>query len=122
MACASVSCSGSNSPTVAAVNAVIERERKVESVLQVESQHVGLLLGKSGATIGAIQKESGAVLDVQKRAGAASSSQTVTVRGNATSVAKALAALEAVLQYKAECNEEMIIDPRMMPLLIGRGC
>jgi len=28
---------------------------------QVESQHVGLLLGKSGATINAIQRESGAV-------------------------------------------------------------
>ena len=116
---------------VNAVNAVIERERRIEQVVMVESQHVGLLLGKSGGTINAIQSESGAVLDVQKRSsgegeadskgGSKGGAQAVTVRGNTAAVQKALAALERVLQYQAECTEEVNVAPAMMPLLIGRG-
>lgn len=30
-------------------------------------------------------------------------------------------ALEGVLQYKAECNESVTVDPRMMHLLIGKA-
>ena len=110
---------------VAAVTATIERERKVEEVLMVESQHIGLLLGKSGGTINAIQRESGAVLDVQKRKGGdgddKGGAQAVTVRGSNAAVKKAMAALEVVLQYKAECAEEVVVAPSMMPLLIGRS-
>ena len=112
---------------VAQATALIERERRIEEIVQVETQHVGLLLGKNGTTINAIQSESGAVLDVQKRATngevsvGAAGSQAVTVRGNAAAVKKALAALEAVLQYNAECIEEVQVAPAMMPLLIGRG-
>ena len=110
---------------VAQVRGMIERERRVEEVVQVESQHIGLLLGAKGSTINAIQQESGAVVDVQKRDVAAGSkltgSQAVTVRGNSAAVKKALAALEAVLQYNAECTEEVAVSAAMMPLLIGRG-
>jgi polyribonucleotide nucleotidyltransferase len=115
---------------VAQVSAIIERERKVEQVLKVETQHVGLLLGKGGATINNIQSQSGAVLDVAKRQAAGEnghkengkdSSQAVTVRGNAAAVKKALALLEAVLQYNAECSDEVQVAPNMLPLLIGRG-
>ena len=74
--------------------------------------------------------------------GATAGSQAVTVTGNKVAVAKALAALEAVL-LKAECAEEIVVDSRIMcapsralsrlptpshafpcllrPLLIGRG-
>ena len=146
---------------IAAVSAIIDREKKIEEVrlvfallghphlasravpsphshvptpslqvLMVRSEHIGLLLGKGGATVNAIQRASGATLGVAKRpdlsagddkAAAASTSQAVTVRGNKASVSKALAALEAVLQYQAESTEEIEVDPRMMPLLIGKG-
>ena len=119
---------------VAQVSSLIEKEKKIEKTLQVESQHIGLLLGAKGSTIGRIQQESGAVLDVQKVSkekdngeGSKSSSipkdgsQAVTVRGNALQVKKAMAALEAVLQYNAECTEEVTVTTQMMPLLIGRG-
>eukprot|EP00966_Prymnesium_polylepis_P264419 6108769-Prymnesium_polylepis.1 len=100
---------------------IIERERRVEETLEVESQHIGMLLGKGGMTINAIQKETGAVLDIQKRANEGSSTQRVTVKGNAMQVRKASAALEAVLQYEAASHEVIAIDGRMMPVLIGKG-
>jgi polyribonucleotide nucleotidyltransferase len=103
------------------LGALIERERRIEEALEVESQHIGMLLGKGGATINAIQRDTGAVLDIQKRANEGSSTQTVTIKGNKSTVRKAAAALEAVLQYKAETHEVLTIDPRMMPLLIGKG-
>ena len=103
------------------LEALIERERRTEEAVEVESQHIGMLLGKGGATINAIQRETGAVLDIQKRANEGSSTQTVTVKGNKVTVRKATAALEAVLQYKAEGHEVLTVDPRMMPLLIGKG-
>lgn len=100
---------------------VIERERKVEAVVHVQSQHVGMLLGKGGATINAVQKESGALLDMQKKADEGSSVQAVTIRGNAAQVKRAQAALEAVLKYDAESNAVLVVDAAMMPLLIGKG-
>jgi len=100
---------------------VIERERKVEAVVHVQSQHVGMLLGKGGATINAVQKESGALLDMQKKADEGSSVQAVTIRGNAAQVKRAQAALEAVLMYDAESNAVLVVEAAMMPLLIGKG-
>jgi len=106
---------------VAKLNECVERERRVEEVLQVETQHVGMLLGKQGSTINAIQRETGALLDMCRKADEGCSTQPVTVRGNRASVDRALAALEEVLQYKAECHETMSIEPAMMPLLIGKN-
>ena len=109
---------------MAAVNEIIDREKRVEEVLMVKSEHIGLLLGKGGGTVNQIQKSSGAVLSIAKRAEngeAATSHQSVTVRGNKGSVARAMDALEVVLQYKAECTEEVLVDAKMMPLLIGKG-
>jgi hypothetical protein len=68
-------------------------------VLMVRSEHIGLLLGKGGATVNAIQRASGATLGVAKRpdddkASGGSTTQAVTVRGNKAAVSKALAALE----------------------------
>jgi len=92
----------------------------------VESQHIGLLLGKSGSTVNNIQRGSGAVLGIAKKpteeaADGGSTKQAVTVRGNKGQVAKALAMLEEVLQYNADCSEEVEVDARMMPQLIGKG-
>uniref|UniRef100_A0A7S2N7G6 K Homology domain-containing protein n=1 Tax=Haptolina brevifila TaxID=156173 RepID=A0A7S2N7G6_9EUKA len=108
---------------IAAVSEIVDRERKIEEVLMVESQHIGQLLGKGGATVNMIQKTSGAGLSIAKRVenGDSAPSQAVTVRGNKAAVAKAMAGLEAVLQYKAECSEEVLVDAKMMPLLIGKG-
>ena len=103
------------------ISEIIERERKVEEVVHVQSQHVGMLLGKGGATINAVQKESGALLDMQKKADEGSSVQLVTIRGNSVQVKRAQAALEAVLKYEAESNEVLVVDAAMMPLLIGKG-
>jgi len=107
--------------TVREITEIIERERKVEEVVQVQSQHVGMLLGKGGATINAVQKESGALLDIQKKADEGSSVQVVTIRGNSVQVKRAQAALEALLKYEAESNEVLVVDAAMMPLLIGKG-
>ena len=51
---------------IAALDASIERERHVEISISVESKHVGILLGKQGCTINAIQKSSGATLEIEK--------------------------------------------------------
>ena len=45
---------------------MVELEQKVEEHVEVATQHVGMVLGK-GATIDAIQRETGAVLDLQKK-------------------------------------------------------
>lgn len=65
---------------------LVERERKVEEWLDVETHHVGMLLGKGGMTINAIQRQTGAVLDVQKRANEGSSMQRVCIKGNSEQV------------------------------------
>lgn len=106
--------------TVREISEIIDREKKIEEVVQVQSQHVGMLLGKGGATINAIQKECGAVLDMQKKADEGSSMQAVTIRGNTLQVKKAQAALEGVLKYKAESHDVLVVDAAMMPLLIGK--
>ena len=107
--------------TVREISEIVERERKVEEVVHVQSQHVGMLLGKGGATINAVQKESGALLYMQKKADEGSSVQVVTIRGNSVQVKRAQAALEEVLKYEAESNEVLVVDAAMMPLLIGKG-
>ena len=107
--------------TVREVTETLDRERKVEEVVHVQSQHVGMLLGKGGATINAVQQESGALLDIQKKADEGSSVQIVTIRGNCAQVKRAQAALEAVLKYEAESHEVLVVDSAMMPLLIGKG-
>lgn len=106
-----------------AIKEVLEREKKVEEVFMVESQHIGQLLGKSGERILSIQRATGAVLGVAKKPeqGVGSSKQAVTVKGNTSQVAKAFAMLEGVLQYNAECIEEMEVDARMMPQIIGQS-
>ena len=100
---------------------IVDREKRVEEVVMVQSQHVGMLLGKGGTTINQIQRDSGAVLDMQKRADEGSSTQAVTLRGNKGQVRKASEALEAVLKYKAESQDVLEVDAQMMPLLIGKG-
>jgi len=106
---------------VEALGKLIDIERRVEEQLDVESQHVGMLLGKGGITIKAIQRETGVSLEIEKRPDEAGGTQRVTIKGNTLQVRKASAALEAVLQYKAEAREEISVDPRMMPQLIGKG-
>lgn len=100
---------------------IVDREKRVEEVVMVQSQHVGMLLGKGGTTINQIQRDSGAVLDMQKRADEGSSTQAVTLRGNKAQVRKASELLEAVLKYKAESQDVLEVDAQMMPLLIGKG-
>ena len=106
-----------------AIKEVLEREKRVEEVFMVESQHIGQLLGKSGERILSIQRATGAVLGVAKKPeqGVGSSKQAVSVKGNTSQVAKAFAMLEGVLQYNAECIEEMEVDARMMPQIIGQA-
>lgn len=137
---------------LAVLQAAIEANRHVEEALEIESQHVGMLLGKGGVTINAIQRETGATIGLGKlhaeggsRADAGSKAdgkmtagakpsgqqggsgsgrkaavadgggapkeaqpketQKVSIKGTREAVHKAMAALESVLQYKAEATE-----------------
>ena len=88
----------------------------------MQSQHVGMLLGKNGVTINAIQRDTGAFLDMRKKPEEGCSTQPVIIRGNAASVQKALERLEGLLQYNAECRETVRVeDAALMSALIGKG-
>jgi len=115
---------GSRKAVEAAVSellAVVEANRRVEEHLEIESYHVGMMLGKGGATVQSIQRETGTTIAVANKPADGKTTQTLTVRGTKAAVDNAMAALEAVLQYKAEAAEVVSVDAGLMFLFLGNG-
>lgn len=115
---------GSRKAVEAAVSellAVVEANRRVEEYLEIESYHVGMMLGKGGATVQSIQRETGTAIAVANKPADGKTTQTLTVRGTKAAVDNAMAALEAVLQYKAEAAEVVSVDAGLMFLFLGNG-
>ena len=102
------------------IEAAVAANERVEETLEVESQHVSMLLGKGGQAMFAMQKETGANIALSKQADG-KVMQTATIKGTRRAVGKALAALEAVLQYNADCSEKIEVKVEFMPFVIGKG-
>jgi predicted RNA-binding protein YlqC (UPF0109 family) len=112
---------GAVEAAVSELQAAVEANRRVEEHLEVEPHHVGMMLGKGGATVKAIEQEGGAKIAIANKPAEGKTTQTLTVRGAKWAVDNALAALEAVLQYKAEAAEVVSVDGAQVKLFLANG-
>lgn len=85
-----------------------------EHVRDVPGQSLSLIIGKGGVNIKRLQSESGAVFDLDKISG------RVRIHGTNAAVQKAVQLLDELLEQFGS-NVEIRLQPRQVPLIIGRA-
>jgi polyribonucleotide nucleotidyltransferase len=98
---------------VAALKAVLDSYKAIR--LNGSSDELGSIIGKSGATIQGLTKDSGAQIKVDRKTG------TIDISGPADNVAKAKDAVEALLEKFRRENVSIELDADFIPSLIGKG-
>ena len=100
---------------VAKMKLALERDYDVdEHEREMTARTIPVVIGKGGATIKRLQQESGAELSIDR------ASSTLRISGKRAAVAKAVAAVDAVLDALG-FEIEISVQPRQVGMIVGRG-
>ncbi len=105
------------SAAAAQIEALIASWNRQNQSIEIPEEAIATLIGRKGATIGAIRKTSGVqVIDLHR-----GSPNFVRLRGNADAVATAARmVMETIAKFERE-NDALILDPEHVSWVIGKG-
>jgi len=97
-----------------AIETLLDAERNAIDI-EVDSDMIGTVIGKQGVRIIEMQKTFNVTMDIDK------SNTGIKVKGAKDAVAKAKAAIEKFLEENKRDSVTIVVDPTILPMLIGKG-